>query len=317
MAELIEIENETGFETPILFILFNRPEHARRVLNQLRRIKPHRLFVAIDGPRPGSIDDFEGTKQCEKMLNEIDWECEVSRLIRPHNLGCKNAVSSAINWFFDHVEQGIILEDDCLPDPTFFSFCQALLEKYAENQNVMHIGGVNLYGNRAWGEATYFFSKIPHIWGWATWRRAWKLYDVAMQDYPAFKDGGGIDNAVTYPPSRLFWQNEFDNTYAGLINTWDYQWVFTIWKYEGLCIIPNQNLITNIGFGEAATHTVSDSEFANLPTKPINTRTMVHPTSIDVNSKAVQYAFVNFYQLPSWWQRKATSLRKRLNRYKL
>lgn len=301
---------------PVLLILFNRPNHTRQVLQRLRQVRPESLYVAVDGPRVGHPTDAENVAACKVLVNEIDWPCTVIPLYRQTNLGCKIAVSSAIDWFFQHVEQGIILEDDCLPDETFFDFCRILLKKYADETTVMHIGGTNLYGGLTWGSNSYFFSKVAHVWGWATWRRAWTLYDVAMSDYPAFKDAGGIEQTVTYPPSRSYWRASFDGTYAGGVDTWDYQWVFTIWKHMGLSIIPNQNLITNIGFDEAATHTVGDSEFANLPTNPMDINNLSYPNALALDEEALNYAFERFYQLPSWWRVKLSNLRRRISMYK-
>lgn len=312
MDNLTDVETRYTFDVPILFILFNRPDHARKVLERIRQIQPAQLFVAIDGPRDGVIADIEGVKQCKALLDEIDWPCTVTSLIRDQNLGCRRAVSSAIDWFFKHVETGIILEDDCLPDITFFEFCRVLLRKYADDSKVMHIGGANLYGDLKWGHYSYFFSKTAHIWGWATWRRAWLLYDVDMKDYPVFKKNGGISKVVTYSPSRSYWKSSFDNTYSGVIDTWDYQWLFTIWKNDGVSIIPNQNLISNIGFGEGATHTLENSSFSNLLTVPIEPALMIHPPNVMVNNEAVNYAFAKFYKLPSIFKRKISLIKELL-----
>ena len=301
---------------PILLVVFNRPDHTRQVLERLRQVRPDTLYIAIDGPRTNHKTDVINVLACKELVGEIDWPCAIHTLFRDENLGCRRAVSSAIDWFFQHVEQGIILEDDCLPDHTFFEFCRILLKKYEDETTIMHIGGTNLYGGLTWGVDSYFFSKIPHVWGWATWRRAWALYDVTMRDYPAFKDAAEIEKIVTYPPSRSYWKFSFRNTYSGIIDTWDYQWAFAIWKNQGLSIIPNQNLITNIGFGATATHTVDDSEYANLPSIPIDINNMSHPRLIALNAEALDYAFARFYLLPSWWGVKVSNLRKRVNKYK-
>ncbi|PRY27410.1 hypothetical protein CLV58_13343 [Spirosoma oryzae] len=300
------------FNTPVLLILFNRPGHARRVLNRIRERKVRNLYVAVDGPRINNIDDKNNVEECIKLSDEIDWPCVVTKLVRERNLGCRSAVSSAIDWFFSKVEEGIILEDDCLPDLSFFAFCHELLGVYVNEPKVMHIAGANIYKKQVWSDSTYFFSNIPHIWGWATWRRAWKLYDVNMHDYHQFRDSGIIEKIVNNPQSVKYWYNEFNGTYLGKIDTWDYQWVYTIWKNQGLCIIPNQNLITNIGFDEHGTHTVVDSDIANLPTVAINVKTIKHPEILEINKDAVKYAFANLYQLPSWWKTKISNLKRRL-----
>lgn len=304
---------EEMFDVPVLFLLFNRPLHARRVLDCIRLVKPSVLYVAVDGPRLGRKDDQENVQQCIDLLNEIDWPCTVKKLFREYNLGCKRAVSSAIDWFFNQVDYGIILEDDCLPDPSFFEFCKIILIKYENNYEVMHIGGSNVYKKAVWSDDTYFFSIIPHIWGWATWRRAWMLYDVDMKDYPQFRSSFGIEKMVTYTPSIGYWKVAFDNTYKSVIDTWDYQWVYAVWKNRGLCVIPNQNLITNIGFDGTGTHTLEKTEVANVPTVSIIPHRIKHPLLVEVNKAAVIYAFRKLYQLPSWFQNKIHGLKRRLN----
>ncbi|AUD05058.1 nucleotide-diphospho-sugar transferase [Spirosoma pollinicola] len=304
------LNSDRGFNTPVLLILFNRPKHARQVLEHIRVVKPAQLFVAIDGPRTGVDKDIEGVQQCLDLLDEIDWPCKVVKLIREHNLGCKVAVSQAIDWFFNQVEQGIILEDDCLPDSTFFDFCHTLLKKYASEDKVMHIGGCNLYKGLTWGTDSYFFTSIPHIWGWATWRRAWKQYDVSMKEYAAFEQSGKLNSITSNVGSRRFWKRSFDDVYAGRVDTWDYQWVFTIWRCEGVCITPNQNLVSNIGFDQTATHTTTDSEMANIPTIPMDVKSMRFPDKPELNHEATEFAMGRFFQFPTWWARKFTRLQQ-------
>ena len=303
------MENQVLYDVPVLLILFNRPQHARQVIEALRIIKPVYVFVAIDGARDDKPQDVVDIQKCLELVDGIDWPCTITKLVRTKNLGCKMAVSSAITWFFDQVEAGVILEDDCLPNPTFFNFCKNLLHRYQYDYRIMHIGGANLYDNLIWGEFSYFFSCIPHIWGWATWRRAWALYDVEMTDYPQFKRSDRIRKLIPDYSSRSFWERTFDSVYAGNIDTWDFQWVYALWQNQGLSIIPNQNLISNIGFDEDATHTKMVSEFSKLPTVDINADKIIHPKFIVINDEAVKYAFAKFYQVPSIWE-------ARLNRIK-
>ena len=307
--------SQQTFDTPILMIMFNRPYLAIRVFERVKQMKPASLFLAVDGPRSQYPDETDAVNQCQQIAESVDWPCQVHTLFRETNLGCKKAVSSAIDWFFEHVEAGIILEDDCLPDLTFFDFCQVLLHRYTHEASVMHIGGANLYSGLTWGEETYFFSSIPHIWGWATWRRAWKSFDITMSNYPQFRKNQGIRRIVDNTLSGKYWQNLFDKTYANEIDTWDFQWVFAIWSQRGLSIIPNQNLITNIGFGEAATHTVNDTEFANLSTQAIDISRIIHPSDLVVNHEAVEYAFEKMYQPTSWFSSKVKAIKKRLATY--
>lgn len=306
------MEKDNVFDVPVLLIMFNRPGQALQVFERIRDIKPSKIFLAVDGPRENHLADKESVQKCRQIKNYVDWPCAVYTLFRDKNLGCKRAVSQAIDWLFEHEETGIILEDDCLPELSFFEYCRLLLNKYADNTEVMHIGGSNLYGHLKWGEDSFFFTSIPHVWGWATWRRAWLKYSISMDGYYAFEKSGNIDKIVTNKKSSLFWKKSFSSLIAGELDTWDYQWVFTIWKNGGLCITPNQNLITNIGFNSEATHTKSDSVWSNLPTVSIDTGSMIYPKDILINNGATEYAFSKFYQLPSWWVRKYQGLKRLL-----
>ena len=176
------------FTTPILFMIFNRPDTTARVFERIRGIKPSRLFVSADGPRLQKPDEAEQCIQARAVIQKIDWECEVKTKFSDKNQGCKMGVNSAINWFFEHVDEGIILEDDCLPDISFFPFCQTLLELYRNDERIMHIGGSNFQDGKLRDDGSYFFSGINHIWGWATWKRAWKQYDVQIRSLPSLRN---------------------------------------------------------------------------------------------------------------------------------
>ncbi|GAB4002158.1 hemolytic protein HlpA [Spirosoma daeguense] len=296
MNDLKTQQSDIPFDVPILFILFNRPQHARRVLDRIREVRPAQLFIAIDGPREGNVKDIEGVKLCVELLNEIDWPCSVIKLIREQNLGCKVAVSSAITWFFSQVEFGIILEDDCLPDKSFFYFSRELLLKYEQDERVMHIGGTKLLSNHPPIYDSYTFSTVCHIWGWATWRRAWKHYDMLISDYPKHKESL-IKEKVKDKSSQLYWRNIFDQTYRGELDTWDFQWVYCTWINNGLSIIPDRNLITNIGFGELATHTTVDSPFANLQAQSIDI--LQHPSIVEENISISTFFHQTLFRSPS------------------
>jgi hypothetical protein len=288
--------SKSSTEVPILLIWFNRPEHARRLLNQLREMRPSLVYVAIDGPRPGHPTDIDQVSKSVALLDGIDWPCKVERLIRSENMGCKFGVSSAIDWFFSKVEEGIILEDDCLPDPSFFAFCTDLLTRYRNVPSVMHIGGSNLINGKWWGDDSYLFTKVCHIWGWASWRRAWQHYDLKMTDYPDRKNLL-LQQQITDRGSRIFWESVFDKAYTNRVDTWDYQWVYTIWKKNGLCILPAINLISNIGFDQYATHTKYVTEFAELSTGSLTV--LKHPQTIEDNQVATEWIFRKLYRLPS------------------
>jgi len=184
-----------------------------------------------------------------------DWQCDVVRLFRDENLGCRRAVSGALNWFFEHEAEGIILEDDCLPAESFFPFCDTLLAVHRNDDTIAQISGSNFIGAKPAAGASYFFSTYPDVWGWATWRRSWKHYDVTMSEWPAFRDDKRSRVSMGGWLKHAYWADNFQRTWSGEIDTWDYQWIFSVWKRGGLNIIPASNLIENLGYGQEATHT--------------------------------------------------------------
>ena len=274
-----------NFKTPILFLIFNRPDTAERVFAEIKKNRPERLFIASDGPRENKEGEKEIVEKTRKMiLDMIDWDCEVKTLFREKNLGWKVAVSSAIDWFFEQVEEGIILEDDCLPDQSFFGYCEELLEKYRDDERIMMISGDNFQKEDADMIESYYFSKNIHIWGWATWRRSWQKYDVNMKTYPEFKKQRKMQDIYKSLSLQEYFVSIFDAVFAGKIDTWDYQWEYAIWENNGLNVMPNINLISNIGFGINATHTkeVGD-KFANMKTGSF--KIIIHPLTIEQNKK--------------------------------
>ena len=272
------------FTTPILFIIFNRPDTTARVFERIRAVKPPRLFVSADGPRPQKIGEAERCMQARALIKQVDWECDVQTHFSENNLGCKIGVSSAITWFFDHVEEGIILEDDCLPDRSFFHFCADLLERYRHDERIMEIGGTQYLKHLPISDASYYFSTLTQIWGWATWRRAWKKYDVTISHFPQVLERHLMQSLFHSPAMRHFWQKKFDFVHHNKIDTWDIQWQFTMSVNNGLAVIPNINLVSNIGFDANATHTLDiHHPLANRHTHPM--QQIVHPIFIIPDTK--------------------------------
>ncbi len=248
------VKDKFKLTTPILFLVFNRLKTTGQVFQEIQKAKPRELFVAADGPRDN--EEKKKTDAVRKyILKNMDWECKVKTLFREKNLGCKYAVSSAIDWFFENVESGIILEDDCLPSQSFFRFCQELLEKYKDDERIMQIGGTNVEVETKI-PVSYFFTNGFNAWGWATWRRAWEHYDVEMKKWGKFRTWR-IFFLMANPPLfiRLKSWRLFNLTYKKKIDTWDYQWIFCCMMKKALCVIPKVNLVTNLGFEENATHT--------------------------------------------------------------
>ena len=268
--------------TPVLFLIFNRPDTTKKVFNAIRQAKPRQLFIAADGPRENVKGEKERCVQARKIIEQVDWDCKVKTLFRDKNLGCKIAVSSAIDWFFENVEEGIILEDDCLPSQSFFWFCQELLNKYKYDTRVLHIGGTNPIDLIDMSN-TYYFSKYNRIWGWATWRRAWKYFDYKIKIWPEVKKEK-IHFYFFKKNEGIIWEKIWDNVYANKIDTWDYQW-FLCRLIQGKAIIPSVNLVSNIGFNNDATHTKNlVQSLANLPRGEIISP-LVHPIHMIENKK--------------------------------
>ena len=261
-------------KVPVLFLIFNRPETTRKVLAAIREYRPERLFIAADGPRRDRPEEREHCLLAREAALRIDWPCEINTRLLPENLGCRNAVSSAVSWFFDAVDEGIVLEDDCLPSSDFFRFASAMLEHYRNEPRIMHISGVNFQDGIMRGDASAFYSTIPHIWGWASWKRAWKHYDPDMRDYPQLRDTGELYRALPGTPYlRWVLLRMMERTYlrSPHFNTWDVQWHYTLARLRALAVTPNANLVSNIG--GTGTHLVADElcarRFDPLPEKLI------------------------------------------------
>ncbi|CAD6491928.1 MAG: hypothetical protein EMLJLAPB_00186 [Candidatus Argoarchaeum ethanivorans] len=256
-------------KTTVAFIIFNRPDTTKRVFAEIAKARPPKLLVIADGPRADHLDDAEKCAAVRAIINGVDWDCEVLANYSDVNLGCKRRVSSGLDWVFDTVDEAIILEDDCLPHPTFFRFCEEMLEKYRDDKRIAMISGDNFQFGRKRTEYSYYFSRYPHIWGWASWRRAWDNYDVEMKIWPEIRDGGWLDDLLGVKKSVWYWKNRFENAYQGKIDTWDYQWTFACWMQNALTVIPTVNLVSNIGFDMKAVHTNVKNTFSEMEIEPI------------------------------------------------
>jgi hypothetical protein len=283
------------FQTPILFLIFNRPDTTKQVFDSIKKVKPKKLYIAADGPRISQLGESDLCEQTRNIVRHIDWDCEINMLFRSENLGCKIAVSSAIDWFFDNEEQGIVLEDDCLPHQDFFMFCEEMLDYYKDDQQVMHIGGANFQKGKIRGDGSYYFSNYNHIWGWASWRRAWEKYDVNILSYSEIEAEKIVNERFNSKNEQEYWHKIFSNLKKGIIKTWDYQWTYSIWKNNGYSILPNVNLISNIGIGEIATHTNGKDilGLGNIKTKPLGR--IVHPSKKEINTLADLFGFKHYF----------------------
>jgi len=231
-------------QTAVLFLVFNRPDTTAQVFEVIRKARPPRLYVAADGPRPNREGEAERVARVREIATAVDWPCEVKTLFREENLGCKYAVSGGITWFFEQEEQGIVLEDDCLPSQSFFWFCEVMLERYQDEKSIWMINGFNpRYPGVSSSE--YFLSQNPSVWGWASWRDRWLNYDVEMSNFSREKELSLYNKIPKYVKS--YYQKSFSNTYVGIIDTWDYQLTWLILLNNGYVVKPRVNLISNIG----------------------------------------------------------------------
>lgn len=285
---------KSSFETAILFLLYNRPDKTSKVFEKIKQIKPSRLYVASDGPREGSDSDRIKVLKSREIASKIDWHCELKTLYRDKNLGCKKGVSSAITWFFENEEQGIILEDDCVPHLDFFIFCEDLLNRYSDDERILAITGNNFQNGNWRGDASFYFSKFAHCWGWATWRRSWKQYDPDIKFWSKWSNSKDWINCVPDKIERRYWQKIFDCVHADEIDSWAYPWTASMWYKNGLSITPNVNLVSNIGFGENATHTKSKyDKNANMITSSLKISQI--PKFVQRDMEADRWTFDHHY----------------------
>lgn len=290
---------------PVLLLAFNRPDTTAKVLESVRRARPERLFFAVDGPRKNRATERDNILAVQKLVDSIDWSCQVETLFRKSNLGCKIAVSEAISWFFDAVEHGIVLEDDCVADPSFFAFAAELLVRYRSEQRVWMLSGDNFQLGRQRTKYSYYGSRFTHIWGWATWRRAWRLYDHYMLRWPELRKAGWLEDYLGHRGAARYWRRVFDETHAERNSSWAYRWTYSAWVHDAVTLIPEVNLVSNIGFGEHATHNLNRrNRFAALPTESI-AFPLRHPPEIKRNVEADEFTQATMFRNPPLWRRLA------------
>jgi hypothetical protein len=269
-------------QTPVTFLVFNRPELTAQVFARIRAARPAKLLVVCDGPRAHRPDDAEKVAAVRRVIDEgVDWPCEVLRDFAPQNLGCRQRIASGLTWAFEQVAESIILEDDCLPDPSFFPFAEAMLARFRDDPRVLHVSGNNLTAPHRRHAASYWFSRHPWIWGWATWRRAWAQYDADMRTWDARR--AALDASFASARERAFWTAAFEDARRDLTKagTWDFPWVYTCRSLGGVSVFPRENLIENLGFGGDSTHTAPDMLRLRLPTRALGSLT--HPASMTVD----------------------------------
>jgi len=293
---------------PTLLLIFNRPDLTAQVMEQVRQAEPSQLFIGADGPRADRPDDARRCERAREVSTRVDWDCEVHTLFRDENLGLKEAVSSAITWFFEHVEAGIILEDDCVPHTTFFPYCAELLDQYRNDERVMVVSGNNFQPNHRTYRASYYFSVYNHCWGWATWRDAWTAYKGAIPDWSSLRETSWLEGWLGRREEAEYWAEIFNRVHRNEIDSWAYPWTFACWKQHGLAALPAVNLVTNIGFGEQATHTKkADGEAAYCSSEPMSFP-LDHPSTVVRSYEADRFTAKHHFGIRDGWQRGVRSL---------
>ncbi|OON65689.1 hypothetical protein B0919_23735 [Hymenobacter sp. CRA2] len=299
-----------------MLLVFNRVDTTARVLAALRRVCPLRLYVAADGPRTSHPDDQRRCAAVRALITQgIDWPCELHTQFRDHNLNCGLGPATAINWFFEHEPEGIILEDDCVPSDSFFRFCAEMLARYRHDERVMHVGGNNFLrsarGPQPPGGDSYYFSSQVNSWGWATWRRAWQLYDFHLAAYPRLKAAGALQNLYADAWETRYRLSKIESVLRmpQPAHVWDYQWHFAVAAHSALCVVPAVNLVSNIGFGAGATHTHDGADaLAAVPAAEL-TFPLRHPTHVLRDHRRDRQYFREFFadrvrtKLRGAWQR--------------
>ena len=284
-----------SLSTPVAFIIFNRPDITERVFEAIAQAKPKKLLVIADGPR--FPEEAEKCQRTRAVIDKVDWDCEVLTNFSEKNLSSPVRCSSGLDWVFSEVEEAIILEDDCLPSPSFFDYCQTLLEYYRNDERIMHISGNNFQLGNNKINYSYYFSKYAHGWGWATWQRAWKYFDLTIQTWPEFKQAKLLDT-LCKGDEKKFWIKTFDKVYYKKSVHWDYAWWYSCWAQNGLVILPASNLVSNIGFRPDATHTRDNSAIiANIPVQQMHFP-LKHPPHVIRNVQADKFNYKVYFKPP-------------------
>ena len=275
-------------DVPVLLVFYRRPDTTKRVFEAIRAARPTKLFLATSAPNPDRPVDKELCNATREVVANIDWPCEVYRDYREERIDADHGVPTAVSWMFEHVDRGIILEDDCVPNISFFNFCEELLEKYKGDRRVMSISGSNFQDGNFRGNASYYFSNYAMTWGWATWKRAWDLYDPNLKKFPDFVQHNSIAKIVQNKKEQAYWVTFFNKLYTKKFAFWDTTWIFAVMSNGGLSISSNYNLIQNIGFGSSATHTKEDT---GLSLQLQDVHHIIHPDHVEADQAADTYFY--------------------------
>jgi len=288
--------NHWQLETPVVLIIFNRPEKTAKVLEVVRQAQPPKLFVIADGPRKNYPNEPELCHQARSIIEQVDWDCQIFKNYSDINLGCRKRIGgTGLPWVFEQVEEAIILEDDCLPHPSFFRFCQELLKKYRYDERIMSICGTNVMIEWKSDLQSYHFSQFFSSWGWASWRRVWKMYDADIKSWINPEIKNRIEETLLNKKQFLDYQNCFNQIYTKKIDSWAYQMLYLGLFQSCYSIIPSKNLISNMGFNSGGTNTLASSDLrANMPISEIKFP-LIHPVGCMIDKEFESKHFLNFY----------------------
>ncbi len=283
-----------SLETPVVLLIYRRPELTAQALAHIGRVRPRRLLVVGDGPRPDVPGDEARVRAARQVIERVDWPCEVITHNARTNLGCQRRVASGLDWVFSQFEEAIVIEDDCLPEASFFSFCTQMLERYRTHEQVLSIGGANFQAAERPVPHSYYFSQYFRCWGWASWRRAWLKFDATMRDWPTWKNSEAWRACCPTRAEQRFWRFVFDGVHQGRIDSWAYPFCYASFRCGGLHVQPAVNLVSNVGFDASATNTAHPQHrFANYPVTPLEH--MSHPPAIVRDIAADQHTFATVY----------------------
>lgn len=284
----------SGAMSAVAYFVFNRPNVTRQSWESIRAARPRRLFLVADGPRADHAGDVDLCQEVREVVGKVDWPCDVQSNFAPTNLGLRRRMITGLDWAFNQSEELIVLEDDCVAHPDFFRFCSRLLSYYATDHRVTAITGSNFQNGRWRGDGSYYFSKYLHVWGWAAWRRSWRLYDPHITFWDELVGSSTWDDLMTCSAESRYWKFMFEQVKNGRIGpTWDYQWLATMWSNGGRSIVPNRRLISNVGFGSDSTNTRRRRSSARLPSEGIEK--LVHPTTQNIDREADEFTFRHHY----------------------
>ena len=307
--------SRTACRTPVVLLVFNRPALTRHMLERVRQMQPSVVLVVADGPRPGVATDQVNCDRVRSLVRRsLDWGPQVLFNHAERNMGCCDRVSSGLTWAFEHVEEAIILEDDCIPHASFFPFCEEMLDRWRDEPRVGTIAGNNVLPRAFPQSFSYYFSRYPQCWGWATWRRAWARFDINMTRWRELDESKWLSRQFADPEVAKYWTRIFRAAYRRAIDTWSFRWFLTSWLHELLAVTPRTNLVENIGFGAGATHTKQPDRECRPPVQGMEFP-LVHPPRVEVDTRADDVTqYVRYGPRPRSWKETLNRMFRKLRR---